>query len=508
MSRKMLTGVVPVACPSAPAAGRTEKGSDGGFTRALGEAVSAQEDAARAPADAGKKPVSHADTESSDGNRREEKDGPKSDASGVLMALAAWTAGLAQPVSAAQKVPSAPSAPASSVSTPAESEPADAVIPAVSTPESSVPSAGAVPVFDGGPALGSAGEQTASFAVPEEAAGGAAAEDTPVSEAVARRASSWVRARAASTAGAGTEIDSRLAAASTPAPSVSTPALSVSTPAESAPADATAPAIPAVSAGKPADSLRSDIRLTVSDSPAETAASSSPQSAATPFPAVPASEESSRSAAVSVSALRTEPEASEEKPQPAGKGRLAVTPSAGQTAAPAPMSAAGNPSVSGTGGEAQRTVHVAQQIAAALRDDPAGGRTQLRLHLSPEDLGGINLRFTTENGRVTLQITADSSQTGALLSSHIEELNQSLAHSGVVMDRTEVFCQAGSGGQTGGQTGQPWGAPPGPGGHAGTGGRPGGRDAPVFSAPVRQPAPEPVPVPAGRTATGVMSIFA
>ncbi len=95
------------------------------------------------------------------------------------------------------------------------------------------------------------------------------------------------------------------------------------------------------------------------------------------------------------------------------------------------------------------TSQVARQIAAALQDNEAAAHTQLRVHLSPADLGGINLRFATENGRVTLQITADSSRTGTLLAAHLDDLSRSLAQSGVTMDRTEVFCQTGTGGQSG-----------------------------------------------------------
>lgn len=107
------------------------------------------------------------------------------------------------------------------------------------------------------------------------------------------------------------------------------------------------------------------------------------------------------------------------------------------------------------------TGQVARQIAAALQDNGAAAHTQLRVHLSPADLGGINLRFATENGRVTLQITADSSRTGTLLAAHLDDLSRSLAQSGVTMDRTEIFCQTGTGGQSG-FVGWQGGSPPGP----------------------------------------------
>ena len=156
------------------------------------------------------------------------------------------------------------------------------------------------------------------------------------------------------------------------------------------------------------------------------------------------------------------------------------------------------------------TESVARQLAGALNASADGGRSELRLHLSPADLGGINIRLVSQDGQVTLRITADNPHTGQLLASSLDDLNHAMGQNGVHMDRTEVFYSSAdssggypsnSGGQPdpGGQTG---------GGHSFAGGNGSsgeGRQAPeVYGAvPIRQ-TEEPV-----RTASpGTISIFA
>ena len=84
------------------------------------------------------------------------------------------------------------------------------------------------------------------------------------------------------------------------------------------------------------------------------------------------------------------------------------------------------------------TENVAQQLAGALKNSADGGRSELRLHLSPADLGGINIRLVSQGGQVTLRITADNSNTGQMLASGLDDLNRAMSHSGVHMDRTEI----------------------------------------------------------------------
>ena len=81
---------------------------------------------------------------------------------------------------------------------------------------------------------------------------------------------------------------------------------------------------------------------------------------------------------------------------------------------------------------------VANQISQAVREAVDTGRTEIRLHLSPEDLGGISIKITSQSGILSLQITADNHQTGQLLASGMQELAKSMQDQGVTMNRAEV----------------------------------------------------------------------
>jgi len=80
----------------------------------------------------------------------------------------------------------------------------------------------------------------------------------------------------------------------------------------------------------------------------------------------------------------------------------------------------------------------AQQVADAVKQAYDNGRSELRLHLSPEDLGGINIRIISQGGVLTLRITADNQHTGQLLASGMHELTQSLQNLGITMNKAEV----------------------------------------------------------------------
>lgn len=80
----------------------------------------------------------------------------------------------------------------------------------------------------------------------------------------------------------------------------------------------------------------------------------------------------------------------------------------------------------------------ANQVADAVKQAYDNGRSEIRLHLSPEDLGGINIRLISQGGVLTLRITADNQHTGQLLASGMHELTQSLQNLGITMDKAEV----------------------------------------------------------------------
>lgn len=80
----------------------------------------------------------------------------------------------------------------------------------------------------------------------------------------------------------------------------------------------------------------------------------------------------------------------------------------------------------------------ARQISDAVKQAVDTGRTELRLHLSPEDLGGINIKIISQGGSISLQITADNQQTGQLLASGMNELAKSLHDNGITMSKADV----------------------------------------------------------------------
>lgn len=83
--------------------------------------------------------------------------------------------------------------------------------------------------------------------------------------------------------------------------------------------------------------------------------------------------------------------------------------------------------------------NAANQVANAAKQAVDSGYSEIRLHLSPEDLGGINIKIVSQNGSLTLQITADNSSTGQLLQSSMHELTQSMQNQGLTLGKSEVM---------------------------------------------------------------------
>ncbi|MBY5971539.1 flagellar hook-length control protein FliK [Ferrimonas balearica] len=113
---------------------------------------------------------------------------------------------------------------------------------------------------------------------------------------------------------------------------------------------------------------------------------------------------------------------------------------------------------------------IAQQIAQAA-GRAAQAPTEVRL--DPEELGRVTLRLSTEDGGVTLHVTAERAETSDLMRRHISLLEESYRSLGY--DRIEIAI---NGRQAGG--------------HPGQGGDGNGQDTPAGTggAPLMQPAPE------------------
>ena len=85
------------------------------------------------------------------------------------------------------------------------------------------------------------------------------------------------------------------------------------------------------------------------------------------------------------------------------------------------------------------TVDIAHQLSQAVKTAADTGRSEIHLHLSPEELGGINVKIVSQDGVLSLQITADSRNTGEMLASNLGELSRSMQQNGVSMNKTEIF---------------------------------------------------------------------
>jgi flagellar hook-length control protein FliK len=81
---------------------------------------------------------------------------------------------------------------------------------------------------------------------------------------------------------------------------------------------------------------------------------------------------------------------------------------------------------------------LAQQIREGMEAATRQGRTTLRLQLSPQDLGAINIRLVSSVHGVSLTVIADQDSTGRLLESQINQLRQNLADSGVQLSNLNI----------------------------------------------------------------------
>lgn len=92
---------------------------------------------------------------------------------------------------------------------------------------------------------------------------------------------------------------------------------------------------------------------------------------------------------------------------------------------------------------------VTTQVTDAVKDAYTAQRSELRVHLNPEDLGGITIKLVSQGGNLTVSIIADSHHTGQLLASGLDSLKSTLQNSGVPVQKTEVtYTPSDTAGQT------------------------------------------------------------
>ncbi|MFT8887918.1 MAG: flagellar hook-length control protein FliK, partial [Ethanoligenens sp.] len=95
------------------------------------------------------------------------------------------------------------------------------------------------------------------------------------------------------------------------------------------------------------------------------------------------------------------------------------------------------------------------QVADAVKDAFANQRSELRVHLSPEDLGGITIKMVSQGGVLTVSIVADNHHTCQMLATGLDHLKSAIQSSGVPVQKAEVsYTQADNTGQTPNQQNQ------------------------------------------------------
>jgi flagellar hook-length control protein FliK len=81
--------------------------------------------------------------------------------------------------------------------------------------------------------------------------------------------------------------------------------------------------------------------------------------------------------------------------------------------------------------ETQGVQNILQQTFRNVDEMIQNGQKTLRVQLHPENLGGLELRLTSQGGSLQVAILADSSMTQQVLERHVQDLQQVLINSGV-----------------------------------------------------------------------------
>ncbi|HZO36569.1 MAG TPA: flagellar hook-length control protein FliK [Solirubrobacteraceae bacterium] len=123
-------------------------------------------------------------------------------------------------------------------------------------------------------------------------------------------------------------------------------------------------------------------------------------------------------------------------PSPAALGAAAGSPAAAAAITPA----APPVTVAATG--ATTLAHAPRALAATIDLAVRGGISRARLRLSPEHLGGIEVRLRSGPNGIEAQLVADSQQAAGTLTAAAAELADRLRSHGIELARLDVRCGA------------------------------------------------------------------
>jgi flagellar hook-length control protein FliK len=88
---------------------------------------------------------------------------------------------------------------------------------------------------------------------------------------------------------------------------------------------------------------------------------------------------------------------------------------------------------------------VSVQVVRQTQEAMGKGRTEIRIQLDPEHLGGMTLKVVSHNGLVTASIHADNPQTKDLIEGQLAGLRHQFSEQGIKFDRVEVSTRNDSG---------------------------------------------------------------
>jgi len=85
---------------------------------------------------------------------------------------------------------------------------------------------------------------------------------------------------------------------------------------------------------------------------------------------------------------------------------------------------------------------LSEMITERMQLSKNGDETNIRIKLSPENLGQLDIRLTTLDGKVTAHIVTATTGAKELIESQIHQLRQTLVQQGIQLDKVEVVQQS------------------------------------------------------------------
>ncbi|MGE6205208.1 flagellar hook-length control protein FliK [Guptibacillus hwajinpoensis] len=87
---------------------------------------------------------------------------------------------------------------------------------------------------------------------------------------------------------------------------------------------------------------------------------------------------------------------------------------------------------------------LSEMITERMQLSKNGDETTIRIKLSPENLGQLDIRLTTSDGKVTAHILTATAGAKELIESQLHQLRHTLVQQGIQLDKVEVVQQQGS----------------------------------------------------------------